>query len=305
MRTRLALLCILGYSGVSAQGDVTTQPVRAPATSELAWANEEHVARMCDARIKWLMPRLEKAYRLSPEQKVQTQLLLEELKHRQVTITIETAAQRLELAKRLRGTLHSVRDAGGSPADLPATFSADRAGLQEMNARSPLFHVENALTSVESLLPEEQRQPGRLRFKQFEEESVSRALDHTSTLATLSGPDDAWVRFVERFCEVFDLDEAQRSTAASILRETLRRRAQSDSGAGTRADEGVRQEVLRRQSESLWHQMLSRLNTIPTEGQIEKVRRSSARGTTATRPTDYLEDRWSPLPTSAPAAVTR
>lgn len=302
MRTRLALLCILGYSGLSAQGDVATQPVSAPAAYETAWASEENVARMCDARIKWLMPRLENAYGLSAEQKVETQLLLEELKRRQITITIETAAQRMELAKRLRGTLHALRDAGGSPADLPATLEADRAILQEMNARSPLFHVENALTSVETLLPEKQRQPGRQRFKQLEEIRVLRALDHATTLAKFSAPDDAWERFVKRFCDVFDLNEAQRSTAASILRETLRRRAQSDARAGTGPDESVRQESLRRRSEPLWHQMLSRLDTIPTEGQVEKVQRSSAQGTTATRPTDYLEDRWLPPPTSAPAA---
>lgn len=302
----LALLgtCLRLFAQVPSDGE--SSPTTLP-----AWANEETVRSMCDAKIRWYFDRLDKAYQFTPKQREQVTALLNELKEEQIPITIATAQERMEIAGKLRAHMEAVRGHRRPQDVLPEDFWALKRRIREINASGPLFYSENVLSKIEGLLPEMQVTVGRARSAI---ETQALYLGPTVMFrdgegaGRLVGVDDGWLEFVKRFCEVFDLDEAQQASAFSILRELLLRRDEHLSRHADFMDRLMSGEPMEKEVaellKSLWSELRARLDRIPLDSQVAVVRNASPRRNTATRPSDFVA--WErPTAASRPSATTQ
>ena len=303
MRTLMGWLCIPLVVKLSL---AAAAPSTTPATATRpAWATEETVGKMCDARIRNLRPMLVDAYGLTADQQQRVDQVLARLKREQIAWTIRTAAERVEWGRQGSGSLRAAAEAGNL-ASLPAEFHEARSGLNAMNAANPLFTFDsgNALTAVEATLPEAQARAGRTRFNEMQAQRMSAVERELERAITAGGPDDVWRRFVDRFCGLFNLDDGQRGTAQSILREAIDKRAETLRQYAKRT-QGGRQDgrALRASVTGVFNEMRDRLDAIPTRSQFALVQAGSNPGAVATRPTDYAQEQGaSNWPASAPAA---
>lgn len=266
---------------------------------------------MCDAKIRWYLDRLDKAYQFTPKQREQVTALLNELKEEQIPITIATAQERMEIAGKLKAHMEAVRGHRRPQDVLPEDFWALKRRIREINASGPLFYSDNVLPKIEGLLPEMQVTAGRARSA-VETQAMYPGpmvmLRNGEGPARLVGADDGWLEFVKQFCEVFDLDEAQQASAFSILRELVLRRDEHLSRHAGFMDRLLSGEPVEKEDSeslrSLWSELRARLDRIPLDSQVAVVRNSSPRRKTATRPSDFVA--WErPTAASRPSATTQ
>lgn len=293
--------------------------------------NEQNLGWVCDNKITRYLSSFEDHYRLTPEQIEQVRDRLEELKQDQIRYSLSAAAERAELREQSRAEVQRFLERTRSTQSRPAVDDVEALSaeipswsrLMAIKAEEPLFNEDRVCDEIDKLLPAEQASAGRRRFEEsrrqrrqaltagFEAEGGSRILQ----------ADDAWASYVERYCGLFALTEDQRATALSILRDVtdcrdvhiMRHRREiaalkafsQSRASGAELTSSL--QALQDQGElfapidRLWHEMRTRLDSIPTAQQIERARRQFPRFP-ATRPSDYVSGLRTPAtqPSSRP-----
>jgi hypothetical protein len=251
-----------------------------------------------------------KAYELDGEQRQQVVARLQQIKEEQE----EYNKAHAEESRKLRGEMSQVWQArrAGQTVDEQRWQEVTRQ-MRELSARAPLLNQRRIADEVDKLLPSEQVAKGRPRWNEARQERLRQWSDRLeesregrvpdSERLTASGV-DRWQQYVDTFCKAFDLDEAQRSTAQSMLRDLQQRRdkyiadhADELEAASRMDDRSARHQqvaVALAPVNALFEDLKGRLDRVPTSAQIDAVRRraatqpTSAPAATATRPTDMI-----------------
>lgn len=284
---------------------------RQPASIERRsmWDDPQMRERFYNRAVDRYLQEMSQAYELTDEQRAQVAERLAQLKQEQV-----------DYAERGRDEMSRVRDElgdlwrkqrAGQPVD-QQKMDQLTARMREMWQGSPLMNPEKVAGEVERLLPAEQAGKGRPKWQAARQERLREWTDRFAVLGSRGGTlpgsqgnTDSWQRLVETFCSEFNLDEAQRASAFSVLRDVQARRDQylashaSDVEATQEIDDfrlrRERMQELMKPIDSLYAELQSRLDKIPTSSQIEAVRARATTqpagggfGSVATRPSDMI-----------------
>jgi hypothetical protein len=249
---------------------------------------------------------LSQAYELTEEQKGQVRSRLEALKEQQQAYSDQVREDMGRLRQEMAELWRKQRL--GETAD-PDKMQDLARRMREVWQAAPLLNPQKMVGEVEQLLPAEQAQKGRARWDAIRAERIAEWTERFAAFREQGGyvpvaAGDSWTRFVEAFCEKFKLDEAQRASAMSVLRDVQARRdqyrtshADEIEAAGQIEDARFRAERIEQVMQpiaSLYEELRSRLDRIPTSAQIEAVRREVATSqptsapATATRPSDMV-----------------
>lgn len=219
-----------------------------------------------DRWIEGYLERITDAYALTEAEQKLVQTELEHLRDRNERY----AEQRRDRFRELGGEMRELWQArqNGQPVD-EERMNAIRDELRQMWTNAPLS-PDNVLRQVEALLPPEKVKNGRARWDAMANEWRSRWGDR-------GGRTDSWQRHVDRFCDQYRLDDAQRATAQAVLEDCMRRRDRLRE-ASQREMTALREiedrearmqrfRGLRAPEEVLYQELQARLESIPTSTQ--------------------------------------
>jgi hypothetical protein len=221
-------------------------------------------------------------YELNDDQQQQVRIQLEKLKLDQREYGDARRDRMRELGDKMREMWNQRRD--GQPGN-EERMDQIRDEMRTMFRDAPLMNLEKVADAIEPLLPAEQVAVGRPRVEARVREWQQRRDDMRRNFAEgrgwggPGGSSDGWDRLTERFAENYGLDEAQRATAQSILNElkAQRDRYQASHEADFAAARNIedreqrskRLDDLSAPVQSLYDQLQTRLNQIPTASQKE------------------------------------
>lgn len=234
------------------------------------------------------MESLSQAYGLTDDQRPAVSNVLEQLKQQQEEYSAGLQDEMSRLSEELR-ELWQKRQAGQDVDEDRLQAAGER--MREIWQGMPLLNSQRVVGEVEKLLPAEQVAEGRRKWDAAREkrmrEWAERYAAYRGQARLGRGPAaGSWEAFVEMFCREFQLDEAQRATAFSVLRDVQGRRdrylagrAEDIEAAQQLGDSRFRRErldQLMRPLRNLYEELRTRLDRIPTSSQIETVRRQAA-----------------------------
>lgn len=270
------------------------------------WDDTRLRQRFYDRTIDRYLHDLSQAYELTDEQQEQVRARLEALKEEQQTYSDQVRDEMSRYREELAELWRSQRL--GESVDAERMQELTRR-MQEHWQAAPLLNPQKMLSQIEQLLPAEQVRKGRTKWDALRAERIAEWTERFSAFRQQGGyvpgtAGDSWERFVEAFCAKFELDEAQRASAMSILRDVQARRDQyrtshaDELEAANQIDDArfraERIEQLMQPIGSLYEELRSRLDRIPTSAQIEAARRTistsqpASAPATATRPSDMV-----------------
>ncbi len=248
------------------------------------------------------------AYALTETQREQVAARLEQLKEEQKTYTQARERESAVLREEMRA-LSQARRTGEK---------IDEKRLRELSGKmralyqdAPLLSPNRVAQEVEKLLPPEQVSQGRPRWETTRQQRLNewgdRLGESREREATVRGARDLWPQYVDAFCREFNLDETQKATALSALRDVMQQRdkyltdhaPEIEAAARASAGEPRREQMAQALApvNALFEELKTRLDRIPTSSQIESFRKRAAtqpasqptsRPATATRPTDWV-----------------
>ncbi|HOA73321.1 MAG TPA: hypothetical protein PL151_11645 [Phycisphaerae bacterium] len=270
------------------------------------WDDTRLRQRFYDRTIDRYLHDLSQAYELTDEQQEQVRARLEALKEEQQTYSDQVRDEMSRYREELAELWRSQRL--GESVDAERMQELTRR-MQEHWQAAPLLNPQKMLSQIEQLLPAEQVRKGRTKWDALRAERIAEWTERFSAFRQQGGyvpgtAGDSWERFVEAFCAKFELDEAQRASAMSILRDVQARRDQyrtshaDELEAANQIDDArfraERIEQLMQPIGSLYEELRSRLDRIPTSAQIEAARQTistsqpASAPATATRPSDMV-----------------
>jgi hypothetical protein len=283
------------------------------------WNDARLRERVYNRTIDRYMENLSQAYELTDEQKTLLSSKLDELKQRQEAYSTSSHEEISQLNAKM-GELWRMRQAGETVDEQEIQAVGER--MRELWQNAPLLNAQRVLGEVEKLLPAEQAAQGRRKWEADRQERIREWTERFSAYRQPAGSGSgyaagSWEQFVEAFCREFGLDEAQRATAFSVLRDVQARR---DRYVTSRADEieaaqqgedfryrRERLDQVMQPISSLYEELRTRLDRIPTSAQIDAVRRRAttqpAEGDTVRR--GAVAESPSPDGPESAAAATR
>lgn len=234
------------------------------------------------------METLSRAYGLTDDQRSAVSRVLEQLKQQQEEYSAGLQEEMSRLSEELRELWRSRQDGQAVDED---RLQAAGERMREIWRGMPLLNPQRVVSEVEKLLPAEQVAEGRRKWDAAREQ---RMREWAQRYAVYRGQPrlgrgsaaGSWETFVEAFCHEFQLDEAQRATAFSVLRDV---RGQRDNYLAGHAEDieaaqqlgnsryrRERLDQLMHPVQSLYEELRTRLDRVPTSAQIETVRRQAA-----------------------------